>query len=180
MQRIKTKHIKHIIGLTNYYSLMGLPFDADPISLANISTEVDFSKLSRTLKEIIMSLPLLKFTGRFDYGGLDKKQQFYILTTLKQNFIVDTQGNDYARYVCRIINLPDISGKTVEAVFHSNEHIKMICRNERFDVEYDGVKYVLEVTEEDSESFISVEYNGTYIMDTKLEGEIIKYFNEYK
>ena len=56
----------------------------------------------------------------------------------------------------------------------------MICRNERFDVEYDGVKYVLEVTEEDSESFISVEYNGTYIMDTKLEGEIIKYFNEYK
>ena len=59
MQRIKTKHIKHIIGLTNYYSLMGLPFDADPISPANISTEVDFNKLSNTLQEIIMSLPLL-------------------------------------------------------------------------------------------------------------------------
>ncbi len=102
------------------------------------------------------------------------------MTTLKDNYIVDTQGTNYAKYVCRIINVPDISHKDVETVFHSNEDIKMIKRSECFDVVYENVKYKLEITEEDEDTFTSVEYDGAYVMDSKLEGEVIKYFNEYR
>ncbi len=109
MQRTKTKHIKEKIGLVTYYRLMGLPFDSDPIKSSSITTEIDFNKLDPAVRRVILTLPLVKFTGRFDYGGLDKKQQFYIMTTLKDNYIVDTQGTNYAKYVCRIINVPDIS-----------------------------------------------------------------------
>ena len=180
MQRTKTKHIKEKIGLVTYYRLMGLPFDSDPIKSSSITTEIDFNKLDPAVRRVILILPLVKFTGRFDYGGLDKKQQFYIMTTLKDNYIVDTQGTNYAKYVCRIINIPDISHKDVETVFHSNEDIKMIKRSECFDVIYENVKYKLEITEEDEDTFTSVEYDGTYIMDSKLESEVIKYFNEYR
>ena len=180
MQRTKTKHIKEKIGLVTYYRLMGLPFDSDPIKSSSITTEIDFNKLDLAVRRVILTLPLVKFTGRFDYGGLDKRQQFYIMTTLKDNYIIDTQGTNYAKYVCRITNLPDISHKDVETVFHSNEDIKMIKRSEWFKVVYKDVEYNIEITEEDEDTFISVEYNGNYVMDSRIEKEVIKYFNEFK
>jgi hypothetical protein len=180
MQRTKTKHIKEKIGLVTYYRLMGLPFDSDPIKSSSITTEIDFNKLDSKVRKVIPTLPLVKFTGRFDYGGLDKRQQFYIMTTLKDNYIVDTQGTNYAKYVCRIINIPDISHKDVEAVFHSNEDIKMIKRSEWFKVVYKDTEYNIEITEEDEDTFISVEYNGNYVMDSRIEKEVIKYFNKFK
>ena len=159
---------------------MGLPFDSDPIKSSSITTEIDFNKLDPAVRRVILTLPLVKFTGRFDYGGLDKRQQFYIMTTLKDNYIIDTQGTNYAKYVCRITNLPDISHKDVETVFHSNEDIKMIKRSEWFKVVYKDVEYNIEITEEDEDTFISVEYNGNYVMDSRIEKEVIKYFNEFK
>ena len=180
MQQTKTKYIKEKIGLVTYYRLMGLPFDSDPIKSSSITTQIDFNNLDQAVRMVIMTLPIVKFTGRFDYGGLDKRQQFYIMTTLKDNYIVDTQGTNYAKYVCRIINIPDISHKNVETVFHSNEDIKMIKRSECFDVVYENVKYKLEITEEDEGTFISVEYEGQYVMDSKLEGNIIEYFNKHR
>ena len=180
MQQTKTKYIKEKIGLVTYYRLMGLPFDSDPIKSSSINTQIDFNNLDQAVRRVIMTLPIVKFTGRFDYGGLDKRQQFYIMTTLKDNYIVDTQGTNYAKYVCRIINIPDISHKNVETVFHSTEDIKMIKRSECFDVVYENVKYKLEITEEDEGTFISVEYEGQYVMDSKLEGNIIEYFNKHR
>lgn len=180
MQRTKTKHIKEKIGLVTYYRLMGLPFDSDPIKSSSITTEIDFNKLDPAVRRVILTLPLVKFTGRFDYGGLDKRQQFYIMTTLKDNYIIDTQGTNYAKYVCRITNVPDISHKDVETVFHSNEDIKMIKRSEWFKVVYKDVEYNIEITEEDEDTFISVEYNGNYVMDSRIEKEVIKYFNKFK
>ena len=180
MQRTKTKHIKEKIGLVTYYRLMGLPFDSDPVKSSSITTEIDFNKLDSEVRRVILTLPLVKFTGRFDYGGLDKRQQFYIMTTLKNNYIVDTQGTNYAKYVCRIINVPNISYKYVETVFHSNEDIKMIKRSEYFKVIYEDVEYNIEITEEDEDTFTSVEYDGNYVMDSKLEAEVIRYFNEYR
>jgi hypothetical protein len=180
MQRTKTKHIKEKIGLVTYYKLMGLPFDSDPVKSSNINTQIDFNKLDLEVCKAIMALPVVKFTGRFDYGGLDKKQQFYIMTTLKDNYIIDTQGTNYAKYVCKIINIPDISHKNIEAAFHFNEDIKMIKRSEYFNVVYNNINYKLEITEEDEDTFTSVEYNGSYIMDSKLESEIIEHFNNFK
>ena len=180
MRRKKTKHIKERIGLENYYRLMSLPFDSDPVSPSSITTEIDYNGLSRTLQGIIMSLPLVKFTGRFDDGGLDKDKQFYMMTTLKEHFIIDTQGVNYARYVCRIIGLPDISGKRIEGTFHSNEYVKALKRTEQFQVTFDGVEYTLEIVEENDETFTSIEHNGRYIMDTKLESNIMNFFNNYR
>ena len=180
MQRTKTKYIKDRIGLKLYYDVMLFPYDSEPTKPSAVKSEIDFSKLPKDVRTIIMDFPLVKFTGRFDYGGLDKKQQFYIMTTLKENFIVDTQGNNYARYVCRLNNLPDVAHKDVETVFQSSEDIKMVKRSEYFKVLYEDVEYNIEITEEDEDTFTSVEYNGNYVMDSKLESEIIEYFNKYR
>ena len=180
MQRTKTKHIKEKVGLVTYYRLVALPFNSDPVKPSNINTQIDFNNLDIKIQEVITTLPVVKFTGRFDYGGLDKNQQFYIMTTLKDNYVIDTQGTNYAKYVCKIINIPDISNKDIETAFHSNEDIKMIRRSEYFNVIYDNISYKLEIIEEDEHTFTSVEYNGNYVMDTKLESKIIQYFNNFK
>lgn len=157
-----------------------MPFDSNVSSPSQVTTDVDYGRLSKEVQEVIMSLPLVKFTGRFDSGGLDKRQQFYIMTTLKENFIVDTQGSNYARYVSKIKNLPDISHKNIERVFESNEDIAMLKRIEVFEVNYDGVLYKIEIVEEDGGTFASIEYDGNYVMDVKLEEEIMEYFNKHR
>lgn len=180
MRQIKTRHIKERVGLETYYRLIAMPFDSNVSSPSQVTTDVDYGRLSKEVQEVIMSLPLVKFTGRFDSGGLDKRQQFYIMTTLKENFIVDTQGSNYARYVSKIKNLPDISHKNIERVFESNEDIAMLKRIEVFEVNYDGVLYKIEIVEEDGGTFASIEYDGNYVMDVKLEEEIMEYFNKHR
>ena len=103
-----------------------------------------------------------------------------MMTTLNQNFIVDTGNTNYAKYVTLIKNLPDLSNKEIEDVVHSNEYIKMVQRTERFSLEYEEVPYTLEITQEGDETFISIEHNGSFVMDSKLESDIIKYFNDHK
>ena len=132
------------------------------------------------MQRIIMSLPLVKFTGRFDDGGLDKNKQFYLMTTLKENFIVDTQGSDFARHACRIVGLPDLSDKNIEQTVVDNEHVKVIKRLQQFEVVFDEVKYTLEIVEENDETFTSIEHNGRYIMDRKLESDIMNFFNNHR
>ena len=56
----------------------------------------------------------------------------------------------------------------------------MVKRSEYFKVLYEDVEYNIEITEEDEDTFTSVEYNGNYIMDSKLESEIIGYFNQHR
>ncbi len=179
MQR-KKNNIKEIIGLENYYRLISLPFDSNPVNPTDIKTEIKFDKLSLSLQNIIMKLPLVKFTGRFDDGGLNKDKQFYLMTTLKQYFLVDTQGSNYARYVSKIVSLPDVSNKSIEKTFRSTEYIKVLKRSEQFEITFENIKYILEITEENNEAFISIEYNGNYVMDKELESNIIKFFNNYK
>ena len=180
MQQIKTKHIKDRVGLETYYRLIGLPFDSNVSKPSQITTTLDYNSLSKDIQDVIMSLPLVKFTGRFDSGGLDKRQQFYIMTTLKENFLVDTQGANYARYVVKIVNLLDISHKDIEKVFQSNDDISMIRRSELFEVKYENVVYRIEIVEEGDGTFASIEYDGNYVMDTKLESEIMEYFNKHR
>jgi len=180
MRQIKTKNIKERIGLETYYRFIAMPFDSNVSSPSQVTTSVDYKILGKEVQELITSLPLVKFTGRFDSGGLDKRQQFYIMTTLKDNFIVDTQGCNYARYVSKIKNLPDISHKNIERVFESNEDISMLRRIEVFEVNYNDVLYKIEIVEEDGGTFASVEYEGNYVMDVKLEEEIMEYFNKHR
>ena len=180
MRQIKTKHIKERVGLETYYRLLLLPFDSNVSAPKQITTTIDFESLNSDVQSVIMSLPLVKFTGRFDAGGLDKKQQFYIMTTLKENFLVDTQVGNYARYVAKIKNLPDISHKDIQTFFESSEDIAMLRRIEVFEVNYDGVMYKIEIVEEDGGTFASVEYDGNYVMDVKLEEEIMEYFNKHR
>jgi len=157
-----------------------MEYNADPLRPSDITTEVDYNDLDDHIKLVVTQLPVVKFTGRFDYGGLDKQQQLYIMTTLKEDFIVDTQGKNYARYVCRINNLPAINHENVEKAFHHNEDIKMLRRSEVFEVSYEGEEYNIEIIEEDEGTFTSVEYDGNYLMDSKLESEILGYFNKHR
>ena len=179
MQRIKND-IKSVIGLRNYYKLLMIPCNKDVRGPSSVTHSVDYNDFNESIRDLIMSLPLVKFTGRFDQGGLNKKQRFYMMTTLNQNFIVDTGNTNYAKYVTLIKNLPDLSNKEIEDVVHSNEYIKMVQRTERFSLEYEEVPYTLEITQEGDETFISIEHNGSFVMDSKLESDIIKYFNDHK
>jgi len=180
MRQIKTKHIKDKVGLETYYRLIALPFDSNVSKPSQVTSVVYFDAVSIDIQKVIMSLPLVKFTGRFDSGGLDRRQQFYIMTTLKENFIVDTQGSNYARYVAKLSNLPDISHKDIEKVFESNDDIAMLRRSELFEVKYEDVLYKIEIVEEGDGTFASVEYDGNYVMDSKLESEIMEYFNKHR
>jgi hypothetical protein len=165
------------MGLETYYRLMLLPYTFGPIRPSDIHTEIEYKDLNAPIQEAIMSLPLVKFTGRFDDGGLDKNKQLYLMTSLKENFIVDTQGADFVRHACRIVGLPDISDKNIEQMSVDNKHVKVLKRLEQYEVTFDGVLYKLEIVEENDETFTSIEHNGRYIMDRKLESDIINFFN---
>lgn len=180
MRQIKTKHIKDRVGLETYYRLIALPSNSNVSNPSHITAIIDFKNLTEDLQDAIMSLPLVKFTGRFDSGGLDRRQQFYIMTTLKENFLIDTQGSNYARYVAKIVNLLDISHKDIEKVFQSNDDISMLRRSELFEVKYEDVVYKIEIVEEGDGTFASIEYDGNYVMDTKLESDIMEYFNKHR
>jgi hypothetical protein len=56
----------------------------------------------------------------------------------------------------------------------------MLKRAETFSINYNGVDYVLEITEENNGTFTTVEYDGNYLMDKEIEDEILDYFNKYK
>jgi hypothetical protein len=82
--------------------------------------------------------------------------------------------------VSKIKNLPDISNNIVEDRFAASKDITMLKRAETFSINYNGVDYVLEITEENNGTFTTVEYDGNYLMDKEIEDEILDYFNKYK
>ena len=72
-------------------------------------------------KKEVMNFPVVKFTGNFKDGGLDGKQQFYLMTALSNIYFIDTTGTSYAKSITRIDNIPDISNIVIQDRFSSSE-----------------------------------------------------------
>jgi len=64
-----------------------------------------FEDLNEDLKDAILSFPKIYLDPREDLMGvdtLDGNQQFYLIENEDGNFLVDTQGYNYPRYITRL------------------------------------------------------------------------------
>jgi len=64
-----------------------------------------FEDLNEDLKDAILSFPKIYIDPREDLMGvdtLDGNQQFYLIENEDGNFLVDTQGYNYPRYITRL------------------------------------------------------------------------------
>ncbi len=163
-----------------YYKLVMIPCNIDIMEVSEVTSFVDYKRLDREVQREVMKLPVVKFTGNFKDGGLSSKQQFYLMTALSNVYFIDTTGTSYAKSITRIDNIPDISDITIQDRFQSSKNISLLKRSESFSITYDEIDYVIEIIEEGDGTFTSVEYDGNYLMDVRLEKEILDYFNKYK
>jgi hypothetical protein len=90
-----------------YNELANLDYHRKENDLVDIVNSVDFDKFSKQAKEAVRSLPTLLVKPSVDLMDieLDGKQQFYIFNDRNRDYLVDTQGFNYPRYVIKLQNL---------------------------------------------------------------------------
>jgi len=71
-----------------------------------IYSAVDFYSFNQEVKEVIYTLPTQTFGRGIDIMSieLDGEQQFHILVIGNQEYLVDTQGYNYPRYILKLEN----------------------------------------------------------------------------
>jgi hypothetical protein len=71
-----------------------------------IYSTVDFHSFNQEVKEVIYTLPTQTFGRGIDIMSieLDGEQQFHILVIGNQEYLVDTQGYNYPRYILKLEN----------------------------------------------------------------------------
>ena len=172
--------IQEHFGTNTFYDILALPCDRDINHPHQIKSKVDFKRLKEDSQKAILSLPIVQYTGDFKAGGLDKKQRLYLMSSMNDIFFVDTLKTNYAKCVTKLINVPDLSGK--EVIERTDEHrsIKRIRKSESYEVTYNEVDYVIEITEEGNGTFTSIMYGDNFVMDYMLERDILEYFYKNK
>jgi hypothetical protein len=91
-----------------YDELIRLDYHRKVNSIYEVITSVDFSSFDKETQKAISTFPVLMFnpdTDLMDIENLDGEQQFYILFTRNRNYLIDTQGYTYPRYVIGLNNL---------------------------------------------------------------------------
>ena len=175
-----SRSIKNKFTTDLYYKLIMIPCDIDIMEVNEVTSFIDYNKLDKEIQKEVMNFPVVKFTGNFKDGGLDGKQQFYLMTALSNIYFIDTTGTSYAKSITRIDNIPDISNIVIQDRFSSSENISLLKRTESFAIKHNEIDYVIEIIEEGDGTFTSIEYDGNYLMDAALEKEILDHFNKYK
>jgi hypothetical protein len=163
-----------------YYDILSIPFNKDIDQPYQITHTVNFKSLKEDTQNVLLSLPIVQFTGDFKAGGLDKKQRLYLMSSMNDIFFIDTLKTNYAKCVTRLINVPDLSGK--EVIERTDEHksIKQIKKSESYSVTYNEIEYIIEITEENTGTFTSITYGDNFVMDHMLEKDILEYFYKNK
>jgi hypothetical protein len=88
--------------------LIRLDYHRKVNSVYEVNTSVDFKNLDKETRKTINTFPVLLFnsqTDLMDIENLDGDQQFYILFIGGRNYLVDTQGYTYPRYIIELKNL---------------------------------------------------------------------------
>jgi hypothetical protein len=91
-----------------YDELIRLDYHRKVNSVYEVNTSVDFSSFDKETQKVINMFPVLIFnpqTDLMDIENLDGEQQFYILFIGNRNYLVDTQGYTYPRYIIGLNNL---------------------------------------------------------------------------
>lgn len=94
------------LSTKTFYDLLSLPFDRDINNSNQVTSTVNLNKLTPELIQIILSLPMVQYTGDFKAGGLDSKQRLYLMSELDDIFLIDTLHSNYAQCVTRLLNVP--------------------------------------------------------------------------
>jgi hypothetical protein len=103
MEKIKT--FSDTLTEEQYNKLTRLDYERKPAYPEEIRSAISFNDLHESIREIVASLPIVKFPGSFFDYFLDGDQQFYLVTYKEKVFLVDTQGYNYARYVIQLKDL---------------------------------------------------------------------------
>jgi len=175
-----SSQIEENVGIYTYYDILSIPFNKDIDQPYQITHTVNFKSLKEDTQNVLLSLPIIQFTGDFKAGGLDKKQRLYLMSSMNDIFFIDTLKTNYAKGVTRLINVPDLSGK--EVIERTDEHksIKQIKKSESYSVTYNEIEYIIEITEENTGTFTSITYGDNFVMDYLLEKDILEYFYKNK
>jgi hypothetical protein len=91
-----------------YDELIRLDYHRKVNSVYEVNTSVDFSSFDKETQKVINTFPVLIFNSEIDLmdiENLDGEQQFYILFTRDRNYLIDTQGYTYPRYIIGLNNL---------------------------------------------------------------------------
>ena len=101
---MKAKEMKEEV----WDQLIRLDYHRKVNSVYEVNTSVDFSSFDKETQKAISTFPVLLFnsqTDLMDIENLDGEQQFYILFIGGRNYLVDTQGYTYPRYIIELVNL---------------------------------------------------------------------------
>ncbi len=172
--------IEEKVGVYTFYDILSLPFDRDISYPYEITSKINFKKLTEKTQDTLLSLPIVQYTGDFKAGGLDKNQRLYLMSKMKDIFFVDTLKTNYAKCVTQLLNVPDLSGKEVAKRTNEHQNIKLIRRSEDYKITYKEVDYIIEITEENNGTFTSITYGDNLVLDYMLEKDILEYFYKNK
>jgi len=101
---MKAKEMKEEV----WDQLIRLDYHRKVNSVYEVNTSVNFKNLDKETRKAINTFPVLLFnsqTDLMDIENLDGDQQFYILFIGGRNYLVDTQGYTYPRYIIELKNL---------------------------------------------------------------------------
>jgi hypothetical protein len=101
---MKAKEMKEEV----WDQLIRLDYHRKVNSVYEVNTSVDFKNLDKETRKTINTFPVLLFnsqTDLMDIENLDGDQQFYILFIGGRNYLVDTQGYTYPRYIIELKNI---------------------------------------------------------------------------
>jgi hypothetical protein len=101
---MKAKEMKEEV----WDQLIRLDYHRKVNSVYEVNTSVDFKNLDKETRKAINTFPVLLFnsqTDLMDIENLDGEQQFYIFFIGGRNYLVDTQGYTYPRYIIGLNNL---------------------------------------------------------------------------
>jgi hypothetical protein len=100
---MKAKEIKEDI----YDQLIRFDYHRKVNFVYEIYESIDFKDLDKETRQVINTFPVKVFGSSIDLMSieLDGEQQFHILFIGGKNYLVDTQGYEYPRYIIELKNL---------------------------------------------------------------------------
>jgi hypothetical protein len=143
-----------------YDELIRLDYHRKVNSVYEVNTSVDFSSFDKETQKAISTFPVLLFnsqTDLMDIENLDGEQQFYILFIGGRNYLVDTQGYTYPRYVIGLNNLEFEEDE--DDVYERMEGLVRIADSKIFDEVVKSLAYELnkeDFTQEDILNYLEL------------------------
>jgi hypothetical protein len=138
-----------------YDELIRLDYHRKVNSVYEVNTSVDFSSFDKETQKVINTFPVLIFnpqTDLMDIENLDGEQQFYILFIGNRNYLVDTQGYTYPRYIIGLNNLKFVDE---DDIYEHMEGLVRIADSKIFDEVTKSLAFELNKEDFDHEDIIN-------------------------